>query len=97
MLRSEPRQKDKSGNTQVAPISATPVFPDFPVFLVSRISPPPGFDGLNVFRQRGTKNIGYAWLSLCYGVVTRPHGRLSKNVRLTTVKSRERICELGGL
>ena len=24
---------------------------------------PSGFDGLTVFRQRGTKNTGYAWLS----------------------------------
>ena len=63
ILRAELRQKDESGNTQVVPKGATPVFPSFPVFLVPQISSLPGFDGLTVFRQRGTKNTGYAWLS----------------------------------
>ena len=63
ILRAEPRQKDESGNIQVAPISAKPVFPAFPVFLVPQLSLLLGLGGLTVFRQRGTKNTGYAWLS----------------------------------
>ena len=66
ILQAEPRRKDESGNTRVAPKGATPVYPAFPVFLVPQIFPLPGFDGLTVFRQRGTKNIGFAWLSPCY-------------------------------
>ena len=45
ILQAEPRQKDKSGNTQVAPNSSTPVFPAFPVFLVS-----PGFPSSSFLR-----------------------------------------------
>ena len=63
ILRYKPRRKDESGNTRVAPISAKPVFLAFPIFLVPRLSPFPGFGGLTVFRQRGTRNTGYAWLS----------------------------------
>ena len=39
ILRNEPRRKEKSGNSQVVPISATPVFPDFPIFLFSPTFP----------------------------------------------------------
>ena len=70
IFRAEPRQKDEIGNTQVAPKGATPVFPAFPVFLVPPLSPLPGFDGLTIFRKRGNKNTGYAWLSPCYILVT---------------------------
>ena len=58
---SKPRRKDESVNTRVSPKGATPVFLLFPVFLVPRLDPIPVFDGLAVFRQRGTKNIGFAW------------------------------------
>ena len=75
--RAEPRRNDESGNTRVAPKGATPVFSDFPVFLVPRLDPLPVFDGLTIFRQRGTKNTGYAWLIPHYSLVTQPHGRLS--------------------
>ena len=71
--RAEPRRKDDSRNPRVEPKGATPVFPDFPVFLVPRLSLLPGFDGLAVFRQRGTKNTGYAWLRPCYGLVTQTY------------------------
>ena len=77
ILQADPRRKDKSGNTGVAPKGTTPVFPDFPVFLVSRISPLPGFNSLVVFHQRGTKNTGCVCLRPCYLLVTRPHVRLS--------------------
>ena len=76
ILQANPRQKGQSGNTQVAPKDTTPVFPDSPKFLVPRVCPLPVFDGLTVFRPRGTKNTGYAWLSPCCGLVTRPHGPL---------------------
>ena len=65
IMQSKPRRKDERENTHVAPISATPVFLGFPVFLLPRISPLPGFDSLTIFRQRRTKNTGYAWLSPC--------------------------------
>ena len=39
------------------------MFLPLPIFLVPRINPIPFFDRLVVFRQRGTKNTGYAWLS----------------------------------
>ena len=61
--RAELRQKGESGNNRVTPKRATPVFPDFTVFLVPRLDPLPVFDGLTVLRKRGTKNIGYDWLS----------------------------------
>ena len=61
--RAEPRQKDESGNTRLAPKGATPVFPAFPVFFVPRLDPLLSFDVLTVIRKRETKNIGYAWLS----------------------------------
>ena len=63
ILQANPRRKDESGNTRVAPKGAIPVFTAFPVLFVSRIDPLLVFDGLTVFRQRGTKTIGYAWLS----------------------------------
>ena len=78
ILRANLRQRDKSRNSRVTSKDATPVFPDFPVFWGPRLSPLLGFVGLTVFRQRGAKNTGYVWLSPCYGLVTRPHGRLSK-------------------
>ena len=65
ILQADPRQKDESGSTWVAPISAKFMFPTFPEFLVPRLSPLPGFYGLTIFHQRGTKNTGYAWLSPC--------------------------------
>ena len=76
ILRAEPRGKEKSGNTRVASKGATPVFPAFPLFSVPQLSPLPGFDGMTIFHERGTKNTGYAWLIPRYGLVTRPHGRL---------------------
>ena len=75
--RAEPRRKDKSGNTRVASKDASPVFRTFPVFLVPRLDPLPVIDGTTIFLQRGTKNTVYAWLSPCYGLLTRPHGCLS--------------------
>ena len=39
ILRAEPRQKEKIGNTRVAPKSATPMFLSFPIFFVSIIDP----------------------------------------------------------
>ena len=42
---------------------ATPVFLPFPVFFVPRLGPLLVFDGLVVFRQRGTKHTGYVWIS----------------------------------
>ena len=59
----DPRRKDEGGKFRVASKDATPVFLDFPVFLVPRLSPLMGLDVLIVLRQRGTKNTGYAWLS----------------------------------
>ena len=41
-----------------------PCFLLYSYFWFSRLSPLPGFDGLTVFHQRRTKNIGYAWISL---------------------------------
>ena len=58
--RAEPRRKDESGNSRVAPKGANPMFPAFPVFFVSRLDPLLVFDGLTIFRQRATKNTGYA-------------------------------------
>ena len=81
----------------MAPKDATPVFPAFPIFLVPRISPLTGFDGLTVFYQRGTKNKGYAWLSPYYGLVTRPRGHLSNRYWADYSDKERRICELGGL
>ena len=73
------------------------MFPDFPAFLVPGLSPLPGFDSLNVFPQKGTKNTGYAWLSPCCGLVTQTHGlQYINDARLTTVKRRERLCDFGG-
>ena len=74
---AKPRQKDESGNIWVAPKGATPMFPDFPIFLNPWIDPRPVFDDMTVFHQRGTKNIGYAWLGPCYGLVKWPRGCLS--------------------
>ena len=71
ILRSKLRKKDKSGNIRVALKDATPLFLTFPVFLVSQLSLLPVFDGLNVFHHRGTRNIGYAYLIRCYGLVTK--------------------------
>ena len=68
--RTEPRQKYESGNPQVASKDATPVFPTLPIFLVPRLDPLLFFYGTTVFRQRGTKNAGYDWLSPCYVLVT---------------------------
>ena len=61
-IQAKPRRKDKIGNTRVAPKGANPMFLAFPVFLVPRLDPLPIFDRLAVFRQRATKNTGYAWL-----------------------------------
>ena len=74
-----------------------PLFPTFPVFLVPRINPLLVFDDLNVFRQRGTKNTGYAWLIPCYVLVTRPHGRLSNRCWADYSDKEIELCELGGL
>ena len=41
--RAEPRQKDESGNTWVAPKVSTPVFPTYTVFLVSSTFPSSNF------------------------------------------------------
>ena len=60
IVRAEPRQKDESGNTRVAHISRKPMFPNFPLFLVPRLSPLLGFACMTVLRQRGTINTGYA-------------------------------------
>ena len=59
--RARTRRNYESGNTPVAPISAKPVFPDFLYFWF------PNF--LTVFRQRGTKNKGYACISPRYSLV----------------------------
>ena len=69
IFQADPRQKDEIENTRVAPISTKPVFLDFPIFLVTQISPLLGFDGMIGFHKRGAKNTGYAWLSPCYGLV----------------------------
>ena len=45
------------------------MFPTFPVFLVPQLNPLSVFCSLTVFRKRGTKNTGYVWLILCYGLV----------------------------
>ena len=62
-IRAKARRKYNSGNTQVVPKGATPMFPTFPIFLVPRLDPLPVFDSLTIFHHRGTKNTGYAWLS----------------------------------
>ena len=95
--QADPRQKYESGTTRVAPKGAAPVFPAFPVFLVPRIYPLPGFDGMTVFCQRGTKNTGYTWLRPCYGLVTQPHGRLSNRCYADYSDKKRRLCELGVL
>ena len=77
ILRARPRQKDESENTRVAYISAKPIFPSFLIFVVPQLTPLLGFYGLTVFHHRGTKNIGYAWLRPCEGLVEQPHGHLS--------------------
>ena len=41
---------------------ATPMFPSLPVFFVPQIDPLLVFDGMTIFRSRGTKNTSYAWL-----------------------------------
>ena len=41
----------------------------FPYFWFPRLSSLPTFSGLSVFRNRGTKNTGYTWISPCYGLV----------------------------
>ena len=70
ILRADLRQKDESGNTLLVSKFATPVFPDFPIFLVPQLAPLLGLGGLTIFCQSGTKNIGYAWISCFYGLVT---------------------------
>ena len=47
------------------------------VFLFPRLDPLLVFEGLTVFCLWGTKNTGYACAQSCYGLVKRPHGRLS--------------------
>ena len=71
--RAEPRQKDESGNTRVAPKGATPVFPSFPVFIVPQLDPLLVFDGLSVFRLRGPKiqaMPGSALLRFSYKIIS---------------------------
>ena len=97
MSRAETTQKNESENTQVVPKGTIPVFLDFPVFFVPRLDPLLNFYGLTVFRQRGTKNTGYAWLSSCYGLVTQPHGRLSNRCYDDYSDNKRRLYELGGL
>ena len=55
----------------MVPKGATNLFPAFPIFLVTRLFPLPGFDSLTVLRHRGTKNTGYASLSPFYVLVTK--------------------------
>ena len=87
--RSDPRLKNKNGNTLVAPKGATPVFLHFPVFLVPQLDPLPVFDGLAVFRQRRTKNTDYAWISPATVYLHDLMVTYLTNARLTKVKRRE--------
>ena len=91
--RADPRQNDKSGNTQVAPKGATPMFPTFPVFLVPRIDPLLVLDVLTVFSQRGTKNTDYTCLSPCYGLVTQSNS-ISHNKMSLKTKKKKIYCQL---
>ena len=74
----------------------------FPCFLISpyfwfpRLSPLPFFNGLAAFRQRGTKNTGYAWLIPCYSLVNDIVVAYLTYARLDIATRRERMCELGG-
>ena len=95
ILHDEPRQKDESGNSRVASKDATPVFPAFPVFLVLQLSPLPGFNGLTVFCQRGTKNTDYTWLSLATAYLHDLMVVYLTDDSLTTVTNRECYASWG--
>ena len=63
------RQKYERGNTWVAPKGATPMFTDFPVFLVPPTSPSSRLWRSDRLPQEGDQNTEYSWLSPFYGLV----------------------------
>ena len=55
ILRASPRRKEESGNTQVAPKGAHPVFPAFPIFLVFPTSPSSIFQWCDCLSSEGNQ------------------------------------------